>query len=417
MKYAFTYLVLPVALLSMLCTATVVTAQEVHQEFQELVKAEVLEVVMEEEREITGTDTTTVVQELRILLKEGEKAGEVVPLENDLILLREGDAIFVNRLVSIDGTEYYTFKDIERRGPLLVLVALFIGLVIWLSGMQGVRAVLSLGLSFGAIAFLLIPALLHGYSPALASLVISGLILSATLFFTHGFKPRVVITFFGTFGAVFVTCALAWLWVTWMRFSGFSDDTSVYLNFATGGTVDLSGLLLGGIIIGLLGVLDDVSITQASVVQELKGANPKLGFKQLYTKALRVGRDHVGSLVNTLALAYAGASLPLILLYSYSASPLSVIVNQEVIAAEILRIIVGSIGLILAVPLTTALAAWYFKDKVVDPDEDGGHSHGHSHGAKDTHEDEYDDHVHHEDHPHKHDHEPAHTHDPARHTH
>jgi uncharacterized membrane protein len=385
-----------------LCGQTLpVWAQEVHQEFQELVKAEVLEVVSESERDITGTGTTANVQELRILLLDGSQKGLVVPLENDLIMLKKGDEIFVNHLSAIDGTEYYTFKDIERRGPLVVLIVVFIGLVIWLSGMQGVRAVLSLGLSFAAIIFLLIPALLKGYSPALSSLVISGLVLSATLFLTHGFKPRVVITFFGTFGAVFITCLLAWIWVVWMRFTGFSDDTSVYLNLATGGTINLSGLLLGGIIIGLLGVLDDVSITQASVVQELKGANPKLGFKQLYTKALRVGKDHVGSLVNTLALAYAGASLPLILLYSYSASPLMVIVNQEVIAAEILRIVVGSIGLILAVPLTTALAAWYFKDKQVDPDGDHGHSHGHSHGTA-AHDEEDEGHDHDHDHSHQH---------------
>ncbi len=397
---------LGIGVLGLFCAGHVVPveAQEIHQEFQELVKAEVLEVVDESERQILGTDTVTTVQELRVLLLEGSKKGEVVPLENDLVILKKGDKIFVNYLSAIDGSEYYIFKDVERRGPLVVLVVVFIGLVIWLSGLQGVRAILSLGLSFAAIIFLLIPALLKGYSPALASLVISGLILSATLFFTHGFKPRVVITFFGTFGAVFATCLLAWIWVTWMRFTGFADDTSVYLNLATGGSLDLSGLLLGGIIIGLLGVLDDVSITQASVVQELKGANPKLGFKQLYTKALRVGKDHVGSLVNTLALAYAGASLPLILLYSYSASPLLVIVNQEVIAAEILRIVVGSIGLILAVPLTTALAAWYFKDKVVDPDGDHGHSHGHSHGA-DAHDDGDDEKDEHAGHAHGHSHQ------------
>ncbi len=377
-----------------------VAAQEVHQEFQELVKAEVLEVVEESERQIMGTDTVTTVQELRVLLLEGSKEGQVVPLENDLVLLEKGDKIFVNHLIAIDGSEYYIFKDVERRGPLGVLLVVFIALVVWLSGLQGIRALLSLGLSFAAIIFLLIPALLKGYSPTLVSLAIAGLVLSATLFFTHGVKPRVVIAFLGTFGAVAVTCFVSWVWVTWMQFTGLSDDTAVYLNLATRGAVDLAGLLLGGIIIGLLGVLDDVSITQSSVVQELKGANPKLGFRQLYTKALRVGKDHVGSLVNTLALAYAGASLPLLLLYSFSASPLSVIVNQEIIAAEIVRIIVGSIGLILAVPLTTALAAWYFKDKVVDPDEDVGHGHGHSHGVA---EDEEETSHHQHDHEH-HDH-------------
>lgn len=359
-----------------------VAAQEVHQEFQEVVKAEVLEIVNEYERPITGTTASTTVQEMRIVLMEGEKNGEVVRLENDLLILGEGDKIFVNRLQSIEGNEYYVFKDVERRGPLLILVVVFMALVVWLSRWQGVRALISLGISIGAVLFLLIPALLAGWSPALAALVVAGLVLAVTLFFTHGFKPRVVITFIGTFGAVAVTCLIAWVWTTWMRFTGFGDDASVYLNFATNGTIDLVGLLLGGIIVGLLGVLDDVAITQASVVEELKAANPNFSFSDLYERALRVGRDHVGSLVNTLALAYAGAALPMLLLYSFSASSPITLLNQEVIAAEVLRIMVGSIGLILAVPFTTAMAAWYFRNKEIGHLEDGGHHHhGHSHAG------------------------------------
>jgi len=355
-------------------------AQEVHQEFQEQVRAEVIEVVEQSEREILGTGATTTVQLLRVQLKGGEKSGEVVRLENDLVVLRAGDEIFVNRLVAIDGTEYYLFKDVERRFPMMMLGLLFVGLVIWLSGMQGVRSLISLALSIGSILFILIPALLAGYSPALTSLFIAGIILSTTLFLTHGFKPRVVVTFFGTFGSVLITCVIAWIWVEWMRFTGFSQDASVYLNFATGGTIDLAGLLLGGIIIGLLGALDDVSITQSSVVQELKMANPTFGFRDLYTRALRVGKDHVGSLVNTLALAYAGAALPILLLFAFSDSSPWVLVNQEILAAEVVRIIVGSIGLVLSVPITTALAAWYFNKK--SPSEleaDGLHGHHHHH--------------------------------------
>ncbi len=360
-------------------------AQEPHQDFKETVKAKVIEVEKQYERDIMGTGASTTVQELRIELQEGQRKGEVVSLENEQLILEKGDEIFVNHLVLIDGSEYFVFKDVERRSPLVVIVLIFIALIVWLSGRQGVRAIISLGVSISAIIFLLVPALLAGYSPALTSLVISGLILSFTLFFTHGFKPRVVITFFGTFGAVLVTCLVAWIWVEWMRFTGFNDDASVYLNFATGGKLDLTGLLLGSIIIGLLGLLDDVAITQASVVQQLKTANAKLGFKDLYDSAIKVGRDHVGSLVNTLAFAYVGASLPLILMLSFSESSMFTIINQEIVAAEILRIIVGSIGLILAVPFTTVMAAWYFKDKIVIKEEihscadhtEGGHGHHH----------------------------------------
>lgn len=370
--------ILSLGLWFLLLLPTFSQAQEVHQELQEIAKAQVIEVVKEYERDITGTGASTTVQELRIQLKDGEKAGEVVALENDSVILEKGDKIFVTRIVMIDGTEYFSFKDVERRAPLVLIILIFFALIIWLSGFQGLRAIFSLGLSIAAVIFLLVPALLAGYSPAWSSLAIAGVILSVTLFLTHGFKPRVVITFFGTFSAVFITCFMAWIWTEWMRFTGFSNDASVYLNFATSGQLDLAGLLLGSIIIGLLGVLDDVCITQASVVQQLRNANPNFGFKDLYSRAIQVGRDHVGSLVNTLALAYVGAALPMILLFAHSESSILILINQEVIASEILRIVVGSIGLVLAVPLTTLMAAWYFKDKKLDQTEDLlGYGHHH----------------------------------------
>lgn len=355
-------------------------AQEVHQEWQELVSGKVLEVVNEYERDIMGTGASATVQELRVQLLDGERAGEVVRFENDLLVLEEGDRIFVDRLLSIDGTEYYQFKDVERRPGLLMLAVFFVLLVVMFAGWQGIRALASLGLSIAAILLLLVPALLAGYSPALVSLGIAAIVLAATLFITHSINARSIIAFLGTISAVAITCAIAAFSVGALRLSGFGSDASVFLNFSTGGTLDFTGLLLGSIIIGLLGVLDDVSITQASVVQELRAANASLGLGELYRRAIRVGRDHVGSLVNTLALAYVGASLPLVLLFARADSALAITLNQEVVAAEILRIIVGSIGLILAVPLTTLMAAWYFKDKEVHGGEGHSHcGHGHSH--------------------------------------
>lgn len=329
-----------------------------------ILKAEVLRVINEEEQVVLGTEVKTLVQDLEVKILEGEKQGETVRMENDFMPLRAGDKIYINQFIGGDGLEYFSVKEIERRGPLLLLLFLFVGLIVWLSRWQGVRALFSLMFSIVAIVFFLIPALLAGYSPALASIVIAGFILSVSLFLTHGFKARVVVTFLGTFSAVVITCLLSYIWVKWMRFTGLGDDVSVFLNFATKGTLDLAGLLLGSIIIGLLGLLDDVSITQASVVEQLKITNPKLGFKDLYRRAIRVGRDHVGSLVNTLSLAYVGVALPLILLSAYVETDLNLILNQEVVVAELIRIIIGSIGLVLAVPITTALAAWYFKSRL-----------------------------------------------------
>ena len=355
-----------------------VDAQATEFNIQEQISAEVLEVVNEREKEITGTGAVAIVQEVRVTLLEGERAGEVVRFENEMVLLEPGEKIYVNRTVTADGQEYISYADHERRPVLIVIAVLFMLMLLVFSGWQGLRALISLAGSIAAIFFLLVPALLAGYNPVLSSVVIAGAVLAMVLFGTHGITPRSIIAFAGTFGAVAITGLIAWISAGAMNLSGFSSDASVYLNFATKGSLDLSGLLLGGIIIGILGVLDDVSITQASVVQQLKSANPAFGFTDLYKRAIKVGRDHIGSLVNTLALAYVGVSLPLILFYSETNSPLWQTLNQEVVAVELLRIIVGSIGLIMAVPATTAVAAWFFHSREVDEEDDSSH-HGHHH--------------------------------------
>ena len=354
-------------------------AQEVFQEFQERVSAEVIEIVSEEEQEITGTDATRIVQTVRIRFIDGEREGEFDLMTNEVVTLEVGDDIFVDRIIDISGTEWITYADFERRPVLVAISMLFVFLLLLLSRWQAVRALASLLASIGAILFILVPALLAGYDAVLTAVVVSGFIMATVLFGTHGFKPTPIIAFGGVFTAVAITGVLAYISSKLMRLSGFSNDASVYLNFATNGELDLAGLLLGSIIIGILGVLDDVSITQAAVVRQLKAANSALTSRELYQRALSVGQAHIGSLVNTLALAYTSVSLPLLLLYAKTENNVWQIVNQEVIAAELLRIIIGSIGLVLAVPLTTAVAAWYYRDRVVLESDDDGHGHHHHH--------------------------------------
>jgi uncharacterized membrane protein len=247
------------------------------------------------------------------------------------------------------------------------------------AGKHGARAILSLTLSVLILFFVLVPLLLAGYSPVLVSVLVAGPVLAAMLFLTHGFHSRVYIAFLGTFGAVIATSVVTIIWVHLSRFTGLSSDEAIFLNFSTKGSLDFGGLLLGSIIIGILGVLDDVAITQASVVGELKRANSALGFKELYVRAVRVGRDHIGSLVNTLAFAYIGASLPLVLLLVRADSGLILSLNQEMVAVELVRIFVGSIGLILAVPLTTAIASWWYERYPEHIDAHEGHVHAHVH--------------------------------------
>ncbi len=350
--------------------------QTAYEELQAIVPARVEAIVKEERRAIMGTDATTVVQTVSARLLEGERANEVVNFENDLVVLEAGDEIFLSHIRDINGTEFYILKDVDRGGGLLLLFLLFVGLLLLFAGFQGARALGSLLLSILGIVFVLLPAILAGYDPILMSLLIAGVILALALFGTHGFNALSVIAFGGTIGAVLATTAVAWWFVEMLRLTGYGSDASVYLTFATNGELDLVGLLLGSIIIGVLGVLDDISITQASVVRELRAANSAFRPLDLYQRALRVGRDHVGSLVNTLALAYVGAALPLVLLFSTSDAPLFFTLNQEVVAAELARILIGSIGLILTVPLTTALAAWWFGNREVDS-ASGSHYHHH----------------------------------------
>ncbi len=351
-------------------------AQELHQDVQAILRARVVEVVSQEKKTVLGTDTESTYQTIKAEIIEGERKGEEVVIENDFLVLKKGDNFFLVYTKDINGFETYSVRDIDRRPTMIFFGALFVFAVVALGGKQGLRSLLSLAGSFFVILYLLVPSLLKGYPPVLTSIVVATIILFLAIYLTHGFNRESHVAFLGTVSAVIFTGVLAYLAVTFTRLSGFGTEEAVYLNFATKGSLDFAGLLLGGIMIGVLGVLDDIAVTQAAVVSELFDSSPDMPRSQVYGKALRVGKEHVGALVNTLALAYTGASLPLLLLFSTSESSLSSIINQEIFASEIIRIIVGSIGLILTVPITTLLAVYMLKG-YKGKHSHGGHSHHH----------------------------------------
>lgn len=356
-------------------TPATFSAQEIIQDKVEILRAKVVEVSNQEERKIPGTDVTTTYQTIDAEILEGEKKGQIVTIENDFLVLTKGDKFFLR--YSIDGfhgTEIYTVRDIDRRGVILGFVALFALVIIIFSGKQGLRSIISLAGSFFVILYVLVPSLLKGYPPVQTSIVIAAVILFLAIFLTHGFNRESTVAFTGTVIAVVLTGILAYTGVALAHLSGFASDEAIYLNFNTQGTLDFAGLLLGGMMIGVLGVLDDIAITQAAVVSELYSSASHLSKKEIYKKALRVGKEHVGALVNTLALAYTGAALPLLLLFSTSDASMASILNQEIFATEIIRTVVGSIGLILTVPITTLLAVHMLKGYTGKH-----HSHGHSH--------------------------------------
>jgi uncharacterized membrane protein len=352
-------------------------AQEVHNELQGTYRGKVIEVVSSEERTVPGTQTATPVQTIDVEILDGPFDGDIITIENDFLALDEGDRFYFNYNVYLDGSESYAVTNIDRRGPLMVFVGLFAFAVIALGGWQGVRSLVALGVSFLAIFYVLLPGLLAGYNPLLLSFLVAAGILFGAIFFTHGFNRESLVAYGGTMLAVGLTGILAIMAVGATELSGFASDESVYLNFNTDGLLDFTGLLLGAIIVGVLGVLDDIAVTQAAVVVELYNSNSKLSPRDVYKRALRVGREHVGALVNTLVLAYAGASLPMLMYFYLAPVGFWSLINSEIFATEIIRAVVGSIGLIMTVPIVTGLAVWYLKD--YQSQHSHGHSHGHSH--------------------------------------
>lgn len=334
------------------------TAQELIEDTVSLMKARVVSIEREETALIPGTDTPAQYQTILVEVLDGQEKGKEILVENDYLSLDEGDVFYLGHTVNqLDNVDYYTVKEAYRVPQLLLLLGLFIAITVFLGGVQGIRGLLSLSLSFFVIIFALLPGILAGYSPVLIAVGTSSFIVLVGAYVTHGVSRMTTTAVLGMVATIVFTGLLAFLSIHWTKLSGFSADEATYLHFNSRGTIDLAGLLLGGIIIGLLGVLYDAAIGQSVAVEELQRAGKAMTRKDIYFRALRIGREHIGALINTLAIAYVGAALPLLLLF-YGTQGLDVVemVNREIFAAEIVRILVGSIGVILVVPITTAIA-------------------------------------------------------------
>lgn len=328
-------------------------------------KAVVVQAQESEEVEVPGTNAIHIRQHVTVRFLEGPVANTEYEVVNELTPVVEGTIVYIQYSVDIDGIEYLYVYEIDRAKGVFLLFGLFAVVLVIFGGMQGVRALGALALGLLAIVYVLIPGLLAGYSPVMMSIVVATGVLFLALMLTHGFNRASCIAFVGTTLAVCVTGILAIYALDIVHLTGVPSETEWYLALNAGHRIDLLGLLLGGIIIGVLGALDDIAITQVATVRELYFLDEDLSPIDVFTRAMRVGKDHVGALVNTLALAYTGAGLPLLLLFSSSNSVGVPFFNLEIFATEIVRIIVSSIGLVLTVPITTALSAYYLQ----------GHSH------------------------------------------
>ncbi|MBA3348880.1 MAG: YibE/F family protein [Actinobacteria bacterium] len=304
---------------------------------------------------------------IAVELREGPDAGkraELTVIEPaDRLDLDVGDQLRLaeNRLppeAVLAGVkvERYSLADFERRLPLLWLALAFGALVVALGRWQGLRALVGLGASLGIVVGFVAPAILDGRSPPGVALVGALAIMLVTLVVTHGLGAKTLAASLGTAAALVLTLGLGSAFIGIAHLTGFSSEEAIFLRTAAG-DISISGLLLAGMVIGALGVLDDLTVSQSSTVLALRRANPALGFTALFRSAVAVGHDHIAATVNTLVLAYAGASLPVLLIFSLGDTSFGDALNSEAVASEVVATLVGSIGLIAAVPLTTALAA------------------------------------------------------------
>ncbi len=285
--------------------------------------------------------------------------------------VRAGDKVIVGRTVDDTGVAYY-FSDFQRKAPMAVLAAVFVLVVAGVGRLRGITSMVGVAATFGLLVWFVIPALLDGKDPLVVAVVGSAAAMFVVLYLSHGISAKTTAALLGTLLSLALTGALASVFVRSARLFNLGGDEAALLQL-TAAQVNLQGLLLGGIIIGSLGVLNDVTVSQASTVWALARVDATAGFRRLYRTGMRVGRDHIASTVDTLVLAYAGASMPLLLLFTLARRPVLEVVTGSLVAEEVVRTMVGGIGLVASVPITTGLAAWVASRGRADTAGDGDH--------------------------------------------
>ncbi len=323
-------------------------------------------VVAVEQSHVTTDETGLIIAEqtLTLEIRSGPHAGERVTVDyygmgptEEAVLFREGQQALVMVSRRPDGEVVFQVADHIRLTPLAALTLLLIAVTIWVGRGQGFRALAGMGLSLLLIGGFIIPQILAYRDAVLVALSGTALLMLVTLYLIQGWNVIGHAAALGLLGSLLLTGGLSVLWARLAHLTGFGSEETLYLQ-SIGVGVEMRGLLLAGIILGTAGVLDDVVLAQAVTVFELAEADPALPRYELYRRGMRVGVAHLSSMVNTLVLAYASAALPLLLLFYLYPEPWYLTVNRELIAEEIIRTLMGSLGLMMAVPLTTAIAAW-----------------------------------------------------------
>ncbi len=325
------------------------------------VLAQITQIVDEGQINLNGRNQLYQVMEVEIL--EGDYKG--IPLEidygknqlrNDSFRFVPGDEVYVEVDKTPDNQLQAHYVDYVRTKPLLILLITFVLSMLVMGRWKGLGSLVSLVVSMVVIIGYVIPHILSGEDPVRVSLIGSVILLAATLYLTYGWNLKTHASVVSIMVSLLLTGALSLFFVYLTRLTGYGDENAGFLMQFSSVPIDPRGLLLGGMIIGSLGVLDDLVTSQSAAVVEIHDANPSLGFRRTLQKAMRIGQDHVAATVNTLVLAYTGAALPLLLIFTLGNGSYSYFINSEFLAEEIVRTLVGSLGLIAAVPISTLLA-------------------------------------------------------------
>jgi uncharacterized membrane protein len=335
------------------------------------------------ERTVTREDgSQNIQQELKLAGLEGEWEGQIITFdaisELDVVSAnryREGDRVMMVRTEVVGGEDRFYVTDFVRDRTMYWILGIFALIITALGHWKGVRALVSLGLSFVVIVWFILPQLLAGRSPLVIGIMGAFFIIVTLIYLTEGWRRQSHLAVITILISLLIVSLISLLFTAAAHLSGMASEEVMILTGLGMGAIDFTGLLLAGIIIGTLGAMDDVVISQIESVAQIKQTNPAISNRELFKRATRIGTTHMGAMINTLFLAYAGASLPLLLLFNVNReqfSGASAIMSNEMVATEIVRTVVGSIGIALAIPIATWLAVRYIRA------EDAG-EHGHVH--------------------------------------
>lgn len=341
-------------------------------------RAKVTEILAEGTEDVDGVQQEH--QKVKLQILDGTQQGKIIIIDHGgTFAIQAYQKVWLGEIVivaqpppatTLNNQEVYYIVDAYRTPNLIVAATIFLALAIFFGRKRGLTSIIGLALSVVIIFYFIIPRIAAGGSPFGVSLIGSLAIIILTLYLSHGLNRRTTIALVSTLVTLGLAILIDYAFVHLANLSGNGTEEAFYLQF-NNAALDVRGILLGGIIIGVLGVLDDVTTGQAAAIEEVHTANPSLNFASLFRSGLSVGREHIASLINTLLLAYVGASFPLLLLFNTQKTlPVWVTLNSNFMAEEIIRTLVGSATLVIAVPLTTLFAALFYSQEKINLGKD-----------------------------------------------